>query len=608
MKKYVLFLVLFMAHLCVNAQTSDLNNKKKDSLFKSAKTTKNNLDLSRIYLELSEVYSFIDLDSVNYFAIKSERAALKALKGEKDPKKIEQIKETIAGASNNRGYAYFNKGDFPSALIHHKKALDKWKELKNDDGIGKSLNNLGVIYRQLGKFHEANKFFEDALEIYEKQGDIETVALLHNNLGGIYKMLEKNSEAFNSYRTALFLRRKIGDKRGEAVTMNNIGSLHKKLNNLDSAFYYFNQSLNLIEAVGDQMGIAHASCNIGEMAIIQKDFSKAAKMGERALNIGKSLGANMVIEQSSGLLERVYQLMGNWKGAYEMQKLKNEITAKIKGEEARNAANKMELQYEYEKQKEIDDIKREKERELTETKDQIQELTIYFISLLLFLLLIFIILLYRRYRITLKQNQIIEKQNNERKIMLQEIHHRVKNNFQIISSMLRLQTNQKTNPEVKESFNEAINRIHTMSIVHEIIYRQDALDMVNVKEYLENLIDNLCRSFDSGRVKIEIRSCQESLDLEHTIPLGIIVNELITNSFKHAFDETIQDPKIYVELEHLDGQFILHYKDNGVGFKPGENKSAFGLELIDTMIIQISGQIKFCSEPGWNTCYKISFK
>lgn len=600
-------LIFFAFHVSVvHAQNSSENRNVVDSLLKVASSGKGSINEATAYLELSEVYSMIDLDSVNHFSIKAEETALK-LKTKKNVKNT-QIQTIIASSYNNRGFVYFNKGDFPNALKYHKLALDKWRVLNDTDGIGKSLNNLGVIYRQLGDYENAEKFFIDALKVYEKKNEDATLALIHNNLGGIYKMMDLDEKSFQSYKQALQLRIKIKDQRGIATTLNNIGAFYKKHGQIDSATYYFNQSLKLIEKVGDQIGIAHASCNIGEIAIAQNDLPKAIQMGEKALKIGQDLGAHMIIEQAAGLLERVYQQSGDWKKAYEMQKLYHETTLKIKGEEARKAAMKLEIQYEYENKKELDRIRSEKQKILADNKAFIQNVTIYFISFLFIIGIIFTVLLYRRYRVILGQKKIIEKQNNERKTMLQEIHHRVKNNFQIISSMLRLQTINKPNEEVKLAFDEAINRIHTMSTVHEIIYKQESLDKVNPNDYLKNLVRNLSRSFDTQNTKIEIHSCTDPLELDQTIPLGIIVNELITNSFKHAFNDEIKNPTIFIDLEKDNKLFVLTYCDNGVGFDPLNHKNSFGLELIETMVHQISGKMFFTSEPEWPTKFKVSFE
>ena len=152
---------------------------KVDSLKKRLRSEKYVIKKARVYLELSESYSYIDLDSVNFYAIQAEITAMKSNPVNKS--KINEKKTIVASSYNNRGFAYFNMGDFPNALKYHKKALDEWKEIPDSEGIGNSLNNLGVVYRQLSKYEKAQKFFIEVLQVYEKKGDDITVALLFNN-------------------------------------------------------------------------------------------------------------------------------------------------------------------------------------------------------------------------------------------------------------------------------------------------------------------------------------------------------------------------------------------------------------------------------------------
>lgn len=578
-----------------------------DSLIAVTHSNSDKLKVANAYLQLSELYSLIDLDSVIYFAEKAEVVAKSSLqKTEKKEQKKDYI-SLIAGANNNLGYAYTNKGDLSNALHHHKIALDLWKKIDDNTNVGQAMNNLGVIYRKLEDYTKALTFFNAALKAYRVPGDELPLAITYNNLGGTYKMLEQDDKAKVSYDQSLKLRRKIGDDRGAAATLNNIGALFKKQGDIDSAYWYFSESLTLIERVGDKMGIAHATCNLGEIAFLRNDLELATSLGEKALEIGEELGVLYAIEQSSSLLERVYKKSGQWEKAYEMQHLNLSTTLSIKSEEAQKAAMLMEMQLELDKKKEISSINEQKNTALAKKQKQIQTTTIYFISVCLILVIIFSSILYQRFKVMQLQKAIIEKQNNERKTMLQEIHHRVKNNFQIISSLLKLQINRDKNPELVSAFQEAINRIHTMAIVHEIIYKQDVLAVINTNEYLSNLISNLQRTFENHRIAIDVDCCDDNLELDQTIPIGIIVNELITNSFKHAFIEGHSDPRISIILEKENNVFFLNYKDNGIGYTASQKENSFGIELIETVVEQISGHVEILEDKDWKTNIKISF-
>ena len=164
------------------------------------------------------------------------------------------------------------------------------------------------------------------------------------------------------------------------------------------------------------------------------------------------------------------------------------------------------------------------------------------------LALSFGIIFFIRLRISRSQNAIIEKQSNERKVLLQEIHHRVKNNFQIICSILKLQAYEEGNEKIEIAFNDAINRIHLMASVHEIIYKQELFSEISPEEYLGKLIDALKSYTTNQKIEFTLHSDVEKLDIQVLLTLGIAINELITNSIKYAFSEKNETPKISIEL------------------------------------------------------------
>ena len=187
-------------------------------------------------------------------------------------------------------------------------------------------------------------------------------------------------------------------------------------------------------------------------------------------------------------------------------------------------------------------------------------------------------------------------------------HHRVKNNFQIISSLLRLQTYNENNPSVNNAFQGAINRIHAMSVVHEIIYKQGSFSGMSAKKYLESLVNNLKQSLPNDHLVIDIEAFENELEMEQFIPIGIIINELITNSYQHAFEPNNEAPRIAISLVKEGNKVQLMYKDNGIGFIQGESESSFGMDLIETMVEQISGEITKSSEDEWQTVFIIQFE
>lgn len=189
-----------------------------------------------------------------------------------------------------------------------------------------------------------------------------------------------------------------------------------------------------------------------------------------------------------------------------------------------------------------------------------------------------------------KTNAIISAKNKENILLLKEVHHRVKNNLQIIISLLRLQKNNLT-PEAEKKFDEAINRIMTMSIIHKKLYQSDNLSTINIHSYITDLVDNIYHNNSSHGIKTNITSNYNQAGINTIVPLGLMLNELLTNSLKHAFNE-VTNAEVNISTEAIDNNyFILKYSDNGIWKFSEEKNNNFGMELIETLTEQLEGSI-----------------
>lgn len=195
------------------------------------------------------------------------------------------------------------------------------------------------------------------------------------------------------------------------------------------------------------------------------------------------------------------------------------------------------------------------------------------------------------------QYNIILKQNEEKTVMLKEIHHRVKNNLQIITSLLRLQARELENPEAIAKFKDATHRVIAMSMIHEKMYQSDHLSTLHMKEYLHDLSSDLVTSYQSGYpVSLEIECDVDSIGLRSIVPLALILNELISNSLKYAFDEYDNCLISISFMRHANDQCKLTYKDSGT-WKAPARKDSFGLDLIDSLTDQLEGSMKTDTFP-----------
>ncbi len=200
---------------------------------------------------------------------------------------------------------------------------------------------------------------------------------------------------------------------------------------------------------------------------------------------------------------------------------------------------------------------------------------------------------------------------HEKETLLREIHHRVKNNLQIVSSFVELQSLSGTNSQVIDQLSNIRNRINAMGLLHEILYRSQDFSNIPVREYVEGVTGNLQSvmggSYTACSMAIEI---DENLvfNLDTAIPVGLIVNELVTNSFKHAFSDDSQGSISIAIHENSETGFSLSISDSGCGIpeKNIRNPESLGLEIVNALVRQLNGTMKMVSEGG--TSYFISLK
>ena len=208
-----------------------------------------------------------------------------------------------------------------------------------------------------------------------------------------------------------------------------------------------------------------------------------------------------------------------------------------------------------------------------------------------------------------------EEQNTEalreKEVLLREIHHRVKNNMQIVSSLLNLQSQSLSDPEVKAMFRESQDRIRTMALVHEKLYQTKDLSRIDFAEYIRSLAAYLFRTYqtEAGRVQLKTDMDKTFLDINTSIPCGLIVNELVSNALKHAFPDK-RKGEIAIELRESEGGTLrLTVRDNGIGFPEGVDLMAtdtLGLQIVALLVDQIDGKIDIKRNHG--TAFTLTFR
>ncbi len=558
---------------------------------------------------------------------------------------------------NKIGVIYFNKYDYKKAVIYYTKAF-KLAETTNDyQAHAGILNNIGNIYYTQGKYTEAIDFYSRSLKIREQQNDTNGIAGSLHNLASIFYAQGMMKDAEKMYLKSIALREKIGNEKGIALSYSHLGSLHLHLKNFEKALEYQHKAVDIYTQIHDKNGLANAYSNIGNIYRELRENKKAIAYFDKALElynevedvIGKSnlfiskgnllISENKIAEAVKELekgkllseqfeisenksktylaLAEAYEKINDYKRAFHYNKLYNALKDSLNNSMLIEKLTDIQKRYEDDAQlKQIEVLQKEKENQELKIKQNANRITILIISLIALTTITLIVIISNRHKqktnqLLSAQNEDILKQKNEKEVLLKEIHHRVKNNLQVINSLLRLQAAMIDDPKVVALFEDCQNRVRSMALIHDKLYSIKDLSSIQVKEYIENLIDSLINSYGLKN-KIELKLTIEPLtfSVDTLIPLGLLLNEIISNSLKYAFNKEMKSGLIEVSLKALENnKYELLVSDNGQGFSKdvfNEPQNSLGIELIKAFVDQLDGTIEKLDLPG--TSYRIVFQ
>jgi two-component system, sensor histidine kinase PdtaS len=346
----------------------------------------------------------------------------------------------------------------------------------------------------------------------------------------------------------------------------------------------------------------------GVMDMDFKNYNDAIQKINKGIKVAKYLKNSAFEKDGYENLTIVYTKMGDFKKAFEYKNMWTNLIVDELGKNLDKSYRENELKL---------DLERKNNEIIRKAKERNWYLAAMFTGLVL------LSLVYKNFRSKQKSNKVLEqlnadlaeknslldKRNAENELLLKEIHHRVKNNLEVVSSLLALQSAKIDDPEIQDAILASQNRVQSMGILHQKLYQSEHLAFIEMKNYFRNLCQNILDSYnESSRIKVNIEMSEIDLDVDTAIPVGLIVNELLTNALKYAFP-TGREGVIKLSLESADKEnFTLIIKDNGIGKIPNgiAKGTGFGTQLVDLLTRQING--KLAHEMNGGTTVTINFK
>lgn len=591
------------------------------------------------YIELSSILYTTDLDTLLYLCKKATEIAEQNLKLELNKSERETFSRLKSEALANIGYYYQTIGDYKTALGFYLKCLKLDKEIKNLKGLSSTFNNIGMLYSYEGNIKKALKYYLISLKIDEFLNDEETIGSSLNNIAYTYEQQGDTANAILYYQKAQFYFQKHNDVNSEAAVLINIGSINRKHGKTAQSLNYFEQSLSNYTKLNNELGMASAllnvgvayfdlkqfdsslvyieNClklykknnrvsgitialvNLGKIHIENRAYEKAILVGEEALLLAKENGNLYNIQNAAQLLSKAYQQKKRFKDALEMHQLYTNSRDSIENKETQRSTIQQQLAYDYEKKELLSKAENNKKLAIAQSEKQKQNAIILVVSIGLFLALVLGLFALNRWRITQKQKILIEEKNNKINLLLGEIHHRVKNNLQVISSLLSLQERNIKDETAKTAISEGKERVKSMGLIHKMLYQNDNYAGIEMSPFVHELTKGLIDSFGLNNIHLNVSMNNIKMDVDTAIPLGLILNELIMNSLKYAFKE-VDKPVLNIKLFEQNQQMILEFSDNGTGKAEDlkESSQSFGMKLIQSLTRQLNGNLSIVNENG----------
>jgi len=518
--------------------------------------------------------------------------------------------QTLSETSINVGVIYKNQGNLTEAISRFSRGLAIMEQMDNRNGMAFANVNLGLVYEQQGEAEKALAYYRKSYDLFSELGYQSRVALAGNGIGSVFASQGQVDSAAKYFQASLQIAEATGNPNGIAAASNLLGALYyEKEQDIPKALPFLEHSLKLFEEIGNQRGSAELYYTLGSIAQEQGKLAEASTYGEQALAQAEELGNIDLIKGASELLYQLYQAQGKYRLALAMHKLYHQMRDSLSSEENQRAT----IRFEYERKALADSLANEQEKALAqvEYENQLgqQHLQLGFAGGVGGLLAILVVVLYRNNRRRQQTNQLLSTQNEQieaksqqNELLLKEIHHRVKNNLQTISSLLYLQSAHIQDAEVKQAVAAGQHRVESMALIHQKLYQRDNLAAIEMKDYLSNLSESLLNTFDYDpeRIALSLDMEELELDVDTAVPLGLIVNELITNALKYAFPDG-RAGTITVSLQQTGDKLELYVGDDGIGATNELSGTSFGSQLVKLLTQQLGGKIEQGSENGYWT-------
>lgn len=639
---------VLLALSCNNQRREDLGISNANTLLLKAQNERLPFENRLLYIRSADSLANKYYDKKIHLKCLKDIATLYLEKGDKDSAqgyfvktldlaKILGDKEIVGLSLNNIAVIFTAYAKYDSAEKYYENAQHIFRDLDKQDMLAESLVDIGVLYKKQGEYERAYEVNIEAAKIFETRHLSKNLAIAYTSIGNILKNLNRYDEAMRYHQNSFIIFRQIHDtvnlayclnnianiyryrksydqalsgyfqsleickikniERLRATVINNVGQTYLELNEIQPAKNYLLVAIDLFRKLDDIDGFLTASNRLASIYIKEDDLPKAKNIASAANTKSPLHGLLKQSMENKELLSVVFQKMGIIDSALKYANISAVLRDSLFNSDMATAIAKMEIKYRTQ-QKEKQLLLSEDLRKVQKIKIRDQSIFIAIMSFCVMGLIILTILLFR-------SNKIIKQSKAKIETLMYELNHRVKNNLQIIFDIFNLQKSVISDPKHISMLQSGIDRIKSIHTIHNLLEADGYNKLIDLREFLQQLLTNITDTYSSKANKYNFKiHCDDfDIDIDKAIPVGLILNELITNIFKHA--QTSEEHSfVEISCTRTNNECKLKISDNFIPWKlendTAKRKSGLGIFLIESMVQQLEGDWTFQTNESKN--------
>jgi len=516
--------------------------------------------------------------------------------------KTKVLQSDLAFLNTQLGYVYERRGQLDKAADYAMSSLALGEKLNDVKVKAMAYSDLSNLFWKQSKYTSGLEYALKSLAFFNNWGitDLDygfTLYIAGNN----YLALKEYEKALDYYKQSIVVGERYGFYNNLSDVYISLVDLYTFLGEFDNAEEAGENAVKYAELLENNFMVMRSWLSVGKMHNAKSNYKEAVNALERCITVATDdFGDAYYLSLAYKEFGMAYAGINQYKKAYEAFSHYDTLNDEVFTAEADHRISELRTEFDV-AQKESTIMVQESLIKKQETRQKL--------GLVITILLVLLLLLaYKAISSNSKKNRLLQKQNTEKEFLLKEIHHRVKNNLEIVSSLLSLQSAQIKDPNVLNAMEQSQQRVHSMGMIHQKLYLGENMATIEMKDYFSNLSDYIINSFGKdSHVAMALDMEKFELDVDMAIPIGLIVNELITNSLKYAFPDD-RKGKIRLSLKEKGDLIILEVTDNGVGIQLSKEAvgTGFGTKLVELLVKQLDGKMELQTTHG--TSVFIAFK